>query len=226
MQNMHFRKIIYLIYFTKKMVLCQGTFTTPILAIDTKINYKILNNYEARTSFRFFGSDYEFCMNKWINSPINKNEYTNTFDKFAQLVLDKFSKVSSCFGFISKYNDSISYHYNEDHIIQMIQYSIWQIFVCVDEIVQKYFKDILDYANYHLKHQNLNNYEEFIHWMACHCLLNSNFLAPDIEYPIIEYVLSPQSYNGAEFQKKFDESTLCKCISCRNIITMTTEEVC
>lgn len=184
------------------VVLSKGTFTTPIAAVDSKVEYKIRNNYEVRATFRSQGSDYEFIMNRWTKTAADVKKPVSTFDKFAQLILDRYSEDTTLFGNITTTGNSTSYNYGQTEIINMLKYSMRQVFICAEEIILTHRRTLLDYAIYHREHSRYRNpgtYEEYIHLVACHCLVHSNYLAPGIQYPVVEYADTAQGYRGDNF---------------------------
>ena len=56
---------------------------------------------------------------------------------------------------------------------------------------------VLDYAIFHCERGKQATFEEYIHLVACHCLVNSNFFAPNMSYPLVDYCSDEQQFDAA-----------------------------
>jgi len=126
-----------------KGTLSKGRFTTPIAGVHTKVEYEIRNNYQVRATFRSHGSDYEFIMDRWTKIAADPGKPIGSFDKFAQLILDIYSEETILFRNVDRTDSSITHNYGQKEIINMLKYSMRQVFVCAEEIIQTHRPHII-----------------------------------------------------------------------------------
>lgn len=141
----------------------------------TKVDFKIHDNYEVIASFSSFGTNYTFKLNKWAKSSGN-------FAYFTGLVRDRFP---------SQLGNSTT----EQQIINIFKYACAQVFTCVEEIVTKHYRYILDYVAAHIQLDKQSTYEEYIHLMACKCIMYTNFHAPAMPFSLVDFCAKKQDYN-------------------------------
>jgi hypothetical protein len=184
------------------MLLSEGTFSTLIATVNSQVKYEIHDNYEIKATFRSPRSiAYKFIMNKWV-------ENNHAFNTFARLILNTFSEETTSFGSITRTNDSISYNYGQNEIVNMLKYSMLQVFICTEEIIIMHQRTLLDYAMYHRDRFGYpNTYEEYIHLVACQCLVDSSYFVPGIDFPVVEYVDTEQRYREDLLTRIDEEST-------------------
>jgi hypothetical protein len=54
----------------------------------------------------------------------------------------------------------------------------------------------MDYAVFHSERNRHSTYEEYIHLMACHCLVDSKFHAPSVVFQLVDFCTEEQEYNA------------------------------
>ena len=79
-------------------VLFEGGFYTRIMGHKTKVNFKIRNNYEVKSSFYSQGALYEFNMQKWARTP---SRGLIPFNHFALLFDERFGGRDDVFGCVT-----------------------------------------------------------------------------------------------------------------------------
>ena len=132
---------------------------------------------------------------------------TSSFDKFAQLFLERYGSTSDNFG-DSKVTvcpdgkRQVSFSYTSQQIVNMLSYATVELFECAEQIIRHHRRSLLDYCIYFReKKREASTYEQYLHLMACDCLVHSNYFAPGISYSAVEFVVEEREYAQARFKK-------------------------
>lgn len=179
-------------------MLFKGSFTTKIARNDTKVNLKILNNYEVKATFTSRGQEYTFKMLRWKEE--NKKPISS-FNKFAQLLLERFGDTSDNFGKVTTDGSTQTIEITKEQTINILKYACVDVFMCAEEIIVAHRRSLLDYCVYHIEREVADTYEKYIHLVACNCLVHSNFLAPSVTFPEVEFFSSEADYEDAKMKK-------------------------
>ena len=167
-------------------VLFKGFLHTEIMGNRTKVSFRIRDNYEVKASFTCRGSKYEFNMKKW-----SKTGAGVTFDHFAYLVDLRFGEQAA-FGTLRTEvlpdgSVSQSVQRSKEQVLNILKYATVSVFICTDQILGQHRRGVRDYAVFHRELGKQATFEEYIHLVACHCLVHSNFHAPNISYQLVDY---------------------------------------
>lgn len=179
-------------------VLFEGWFYARIMEQKTKVDFKIRNNYEVTASFACQDIMYQFNMKKWAKTRETVQNPSRSFNFFAGLMFDRFEQ-SSEFGTQTveqtpEGGERIVIERSPQQIINMLKYAVVDVFNCAEEIIRKYRRSVLDYAIHHRELGKHSTYEEYVHLVACHCLVHSNFHAPNLDFPLVDFCTVEQAY--------------------------------
>ena len=185
-------------------VLFKGWFNTSIMGQQTKVEIKIKENYEIIATFQSAGTPYTFhmkYMKKWGKTRETVASATSTFNKFLQLVLERFGNLPE-FGATTTVVDeagvvTTSTSATPEQTANVLKYAAVDVFTCVEQIVQRHRRSVLDYAIMHRERNKHTTYEEYIHLVACHCLVHSNFHAPNVDFALVDFCTTEQDFNSA-----------------------------
>lgn len=182
-------------------VLFKGFLHTEIMGNRTKVSFRIRDDYEVKASFTCQGSKYEFNMKKWSKTGADVTRAVSTFDHFAYLVDQRFGEQAA-FGTLhtevlpdGSVNQSV--HRSKEQVINILKYATVSVFICTDQILGQHRRSVLDYAIFHRELGKQATFEEYIHLVACHCFVDSNFHAPNISYPLVDYCSDEQLFDAA-----------------------------
>jgi hypothetical protein len=186
-----------------------GFFDTPISTVQTRVDFKIYSNYVVDASFRSHEVDYKFVINKWSKTQEDTKNPKSSFNQFAQLMVERYRDTSDKFGKIETkeeftYKGTISKQtlvLSEENITNLLYYATVEVFICADQIINSHRRSLLDYCIFHKKRGLCDNYEHYIHLVACHCLVHSNYLVPGIKYHPVEFYSINREYIEALYQK-------------------------
>ena len=185
-------------------MLFKGSFSTKIATIQTKVDFKILNSYEVKATFTSHGEEYIFTMNRW-KKPKEKTKKpistVSTFSKFADLVLERFGDTSDKFGSVKVVGSAKTIDIGEEQVINILKYACVDVFICAEEIIVSHRRSLLDYCIYHREREIADTYERYIHLVACHCLVQSNYLAPTTKFPEVEFFCTEPEYDNKKLTK-------------------------
>ena len=165
----------------------------------TKVYFKIKNNYEVKSTFQSQGSEYEFNMKRWAKTGSDVSKALNSFNHFAILFNERFGTHDD-FGSVTveQQQDGVEKTVtlrSTQQITNMIKYATLNVFECAEQIIKQNRRCVLDYAIFHRERGKQTNYEEYIHLVACHCLVQSNFHAPNILFPLVDFCGEEQQLN-------------------------------
>ncbi len=186
-------------------VLLKGSFDTNISSVLTKVNFKIYNDYKIKATFNSHGENYTFKMERWIKTKEGTKDPKSSFDKFYNLLFSHYGDISDMFGSVEKSEidgmETITRKRTEENIKNVLIYAMTDVFVCAEQIISAYKRSLLDYCIYFRELSKDSTYEEYIHLVACHCLVYSNYLAPGVKYEAVEFVEAEREYNHGVFSK-------------------------
>lgn len=178
----------------------RGSFQIPILSLPCNISVTIYSNYRVVAAFKFGSNDYRFNIYTWIADDCNEARPLEKLRRFAALFFKKFGK--------NPYR-GLSYedvaNGQDAQIRMMIEYSVYDVFLCLKQISEKFTRSVLDYAIHHrmayekLKNPFPSSYVESIHLITCHCIVYCNFLPPDVKYNDIPF---REFEDTLQFEKK------------------------
>lgn len=153
-------------------------FNCHISGVATTVSLTIKATYEASLAFSLHGSPYSFTIARWSR---------RGFAKFATLFFNYAARDPIQFGTFSESPDGvITFGMTTDQKLNIITQGVRDIMACLDAIVIKYKRSVLDYAVwYREKYPRDEPYDNFITLYTCHCIAHSNFLAPDISWDVV-----------------------------------------
>ena len=180
-------------------VLFKGSFNTHVMGHNTKVDFKIKNNYEVRSSFSSQGTLYEFSMKMWAKTGSDVAKALSPVNYFAFLFDQRFGGHAE-FGSVTVESqpdgtEKTVILRTPEQITNMLKYATVNVFECANQIMLQNRRCILDYANVHREGGKQTTYEEYIHLVACHCIVNSNFHAPNITFPLVDFCGDELQYN-------------------------------
>ena len=180
-------------------MLFKGHFRTPILSVNTRVDFEIRNNYEVIATFLCQDVKYTFHMKKWAKARETVQTAASSFNFFASLLTERFSQCSDFGTEVVDEKDGgsvITVERTAQQILNIIKYATRDVFICAENIIQKYRRAVLDYASFHRERGSgkPGSYEEYIHLVACQCLTHSNFQAPNVDYPLVDFCLDEQVF--------------------------------
>ena len=182
-------------------VLFEGSFYTHVMGHKTKVDFKIKNNYEVKSSFYNQGTLYEFNMQKWAKATgSDAAKALSPFNHFALLFDGRFGGRNDEFGCVAVEThpdgtEETVIMRTQQQITNMLKYATVNVFECAEQIMMQHRRCILDYAIVHLERGKQTTYEEYIHGVACYCLVHSGFHAPDVTFPLVDFCGDEQQFN-------------------------------
>ncbi|PNH06379.1 hypothetical protein TSOC_007257 [Tetrabaena socialis] len=164
---------------------------------NTKVNFKIRNNYEVSARFNSQGTEYDFNMKHWKRT----GEVEVDFNYFAGLLTGKFPSgaLETEFGATTVVTSpegvqTITITRSAEQALNILKYAVVEVFRCAEEIICQNRRSVVDYAIMHREQGKQSTYEEYIHLVACHCLVHSNFHAPNVVFPPVDFCTVEQDY--------------------------------
>lgn len=144
-----------------------------------KVDLKIMSNYVAEVTFTMMNQKYEFKILNW-NTKLK-------IEKFALIFFDKFG--DSPMAGLTK--NGVMANMDQE-IRMMIKYSVYDIFVCLQQIIMEQERSVIDYAMFFRKANEKyglgpQTYEAVVHLIACHFLVHERFLTPGVQFDLVRF---------------------------------------
>lgn len=162
---------------------CQTAFVLPVRGYATSFSCTVHEDFRASICFSFFGKPYSFSCTRW------KGTVAQT--KFLTLFFDGYSRAPEMFGrmIIPVEEGGIAtFDMNEDQRVAAVVQACKDVIFTLDLILSSYECSVLDYACwYREKHPETDTYSQLITLVCCHCIVHSDFLAPNISYELVVY---------------------------------------
>jgi hypothetical protein len=182
-------------------VLFYRWFTAPIMGRNTRVDIKIHNNYKVKATFSCQGTTYEFNLHRWAKIREDVLHASSSFNYFVHLLEERFGHLvefgNSTVEALPEGGEKSTIVRSQQQITNILKYGTVDVFTCAEQIIQTHRRSVLDYAIFHRELNRHSTYEEYIHLMACHCLVHSNFHAPNVSFKLVDFCTEEHEYNPA-----------------------------
>lgn len=160
------------------------TFVATIAENRINVDLTIYASYKASFDFTLCGVPYSFTVADWSK---------RGFSKFATMFFNHTARDAEEFGTYEVTEDPMSnittmFNMTTPQKLNIITKGVQDIMSCVDKIVTKQQRSVLDYAvRYNDWHLPCETYVDFITFRACECIMHSRFLAPNILWELVRF---------------------------------------
>lgn len=155
-------------------------FAATIFGSSVSVSLTISVSYEASFDFSMNGVPYSFTVTRWSR---------RGFAKFASMFFEHKARDAVEFGTLVEAADGTPvFTMTTAQKLNVITHGVKDIMRCIDTIVSRYQRSVLDYAVwYREKHPATDTYVDFITLYACHCMVHADFLAPNISWEVVKF---------------------------------------
>ena len=179
------------------MYLFKGFFHTHMMGQKVKVKLEIKDTFEVIALFHIRDRTYKFKMKEWSK----ETNALRSFAYFKDLMFTRFGSQYKEFGtrrihFEDNGTQVITTTQTTQQALNMLKYATVEVLKCVDEIISQNGSCLRDYAFFHKDIKKYSTYEEYIHLVACHCIIDSNFLSSRVPYSQISFCTVKQPYNS------------------------------
>jgi hypothetical protein len=178
-------------------MLFDGFFFADIPVRGTRVELLVFDDYTVIARFSHNGRVKEFNIKKWTN--------TDNLRFFAGLVTEKFPQCDQFGTTRTEYLDGGGYRMiidrSRENLLNIVKYAIVDVFTCAEQIVSKNRNSVIDYAIFHRELGNQSTYEEYIHLMACICLIQSKYQPAGYDYPLVDFCTEEQMYDEGVLER-------------------------
>lgn len=159
-----------------------GSFSTVLGGVATTINYKIHKDKVARATFTYLGKSYSFQMSKWKGT-----NFSNFQLKFHTAYNDPVKYGSSSIDPLGLPTINTTPDQQTEIVVQTVK----DCFRYLDQLLLQQQKSIIDYSCWYRERysRNLSTYEDFIQLVTCHCIVHAEFLAPNVPWTVVPFVV-------------------------------------
>ena len=173
--------------------LYKGVFHADIMG-RRRVDIMISGDFEVETSFTCHSSIYKFRIKKWSKT-------STDFDYFTFLLGQRFGEQAAfgtlCTEMLPDGSTKQTFTRSQEQTINILKYATVSVFICIEQILDQNRSGILDYAIFHYEQGKKSTFEQYIHWVACHCLVQSNFHTPDASYPCVDYCSDEAEFDAS-----------------------------
>lgn len=160
-----------------------GNFATALGDVGITVQYQINADHKATATFSYLSRSYSFKMSKWSG----KNQFTDFQIKFHQVYTD-----TSKFGSSGKdANGNVVPNTSPSQQTAIVAQAIQDVFRYLEQLLHAQQKAIIDYACwYRERHgKSFAKYEDYIQLVTTHCIVHSEFLAPNVSWNVTPFVV-------------------------------------
>lgn len=156
----------------------QGCFHSTILDTTVVVNYTIQATFQASLNFTLHGTAHSFFVTRWSRKGFNK--FATTFFEYKPRDVGTFGAMEQ---------DELGapkWDLTTNNKVAIIEQGLKDIMRCLNLIVTKYKRSVIDYAVwFRERNDNYEKYDLYITQLACHLIVHTDFLAPDVVYDIV-----------------------------------------
>jgi hypothetical protein len=158
-----------------------GSFNTVLGGVPIIVNYARFNNKECRTTFSYLGRLHEFKMSRWSGTG-----WAPFVTKFHVAHRDIVTFGSSTIDD----NGMSTFDVTPEQLNAIVIESASDVFKYLDVLLISQQKQILDYSVwYRDRNPPPETYEEYIQLVTCHCIVHSQFLAGNLLWTVVPFVI-------------------------------------
>ena len=159
-----------------------GSFVAPLVGQDIEFGFSVHQDYSVGVEFSLHGKPYSFNFTRWKGATAQA-KFLGLFFRSKQRDSIEFGSITLDTGGLPVFNMT------EQQRIAAVAQASRDIITTLDLIVHEFERSVLDYAVwYREKHPETSTYGELITLMCCHSIVHSDFMAPNIMYPVIQFV--------------------------------------
>lgn len=161
-------------------ILHRDTFTSSVLGNTVRVDVRIAKTYRTSADFSVLGTAYTFTFDKWRCRQLTT--FLHRFHAHA-------GRDEATYGRVKENDEgSLAVCMDLQHKINAIMQAVRDVVTCLDQIGQEHKRGMLDYAVwYREKHREEGSYSELITRATCHCIVHSDFLAPNVAWNLVQF---------------------------------------
>lgn len=158
-----------------------GSFIASLTGHDIEFRYSVKQDYSVSLEFMLHGKPYSFSFTKWKGA-IDQAKFLSSFFRSRERDAEQYGIAS-----VDSNGLPVFTMTEEQRVAAVVQASR-DVITTLDMIVHEFVRSVLDYAVwYREKHPESNTYGELITLVCCHSIVHSDFMAPNITYPLIQF---------------------------------------
>lgn len=151
------------------------THTILILGVQVAATFTVFRDYMVSVDLTVLGTPYTFNITRWTGK--GQAAFAKLFHEFTPRDEAQFGAV------VEQADGSVQVNMNVTQKADMVKQGAFDVMDCINTIGESYKRMLLDYAVWHReRYPAPSTYSEYITLCACHCLVHSNFLAPNINF--------------------------------------------
>lgn len=160
--------------------LASSQFIAHLSDNDVRFDYTVYQDYAMVVSFTLRSKAYSFNLTRWKGARA-QFKFLDSFHSF--MVRDE-----TMFGSRIVEEDGIRFDMSVEQRINAVVQGAIDVIFTLNKIVHAFERSVLDYAVwYREKRPQTDTYSQLITLMCCHSIVHSDFMAPGIAYPLVQF---------------------------------------
>ena len=163
--------------------LYQGDFKTTLLGSPIRVDVEVSKSWRTVVDFSLLGVAYTFSIDAWRSK---------RFTPFVQLFHDRTNgqiRDPGEYGRIATDDEGlVNVEMTHQQKLKCVLAATRDVMACLDKIGTHHQRSVLDYAVwYRDKHPERTTYSELITLTTCHCIVHTDFLAPNQRWELVQF---------------------------------------
>lgn len=169
-----------------------GNFPFLICGQPVQVQVAISNTWAARVNFTLMGTPYEFMITKWrFRGVTNFAQLFHSFWLNNDIRMQTRLQIPDLLAYETKFGgmrqvapnvfapDMTDPEKNRNLVLQ----GVFDVLESINRIFQQQGRGMFDYAVWHKENKaHEDTYGRYIMLIACHCIVHSNFMAPNVSW--------------------------------------------
>jgi hypothetical protein len=157
----------------------EGDFSQPFLGRLVVFYYTVTNSYALHANFTLGGRAYTFSMSRWSGRGLSK---------FLPLFFEYKDRDNDTYGVVDVSDNGYEFRMNTAQKLQVILQAARDVVRTIDMIFEVHGRGIVDYCIWYREtHESVETYAKYVTVVACHCVVHSKLLAPQITWQLVTF---------------------------------------
>ena len=161
------------------LMMDEGEFAEILLGRRVLFYYTVTNSYALHANFTLGGRAYTFSMSRWSGRGLSK---------FLLLFFEYKDRDNDKYGVVDVSDDGCEFRINTCQKLQVILQAAHDVVKTIDMIFDVHGRGIVDYCIWYREtRESVETYAKYITVVACHCVVHSKLLAPQIMWELVVF---------------------------------------
>lgn len=176
-------------------LIMEGDFSQRMFNTSIMFRYTVSSSYVLRADFTLGGRTYTFNMSRWSGRGLSK---------FLTLFFEYKKRDEKLHGILKVSKNGSEFLMNSKQKLQVILQAARDVLTTIDLFYHVHGRGIVDYCIWYREaHESVETYAKYVTIVACHCVVHSELLAPQITWKLVTF---PEAVLGGDGDENEDDS--------------------